>query len=155
MAPSVLGSRSPAPQHLSNPAQKALDMKIFPDGIKTSGQHPPLYDQLRPYPDFPKQISGETVWQAQDYTNNPERWVHVFDDAEVAELSAAADKFLADRIPLTGITQVGTSFLEFKMSEIIRRRIPSPCQSYRRCYDQSGPRFLMARDSSCSKAFQL
>ncbi|CCD57069.1 hypothetical protein BofuT4_P143310.1 [Botrytis cinerea T4] len=103
MAPSLLDTQPVAPHQLSSPSsQKPIDRKVFPDGIKTSGQHPPLYDQLRPYSDFPKEITGETVWKAEDYINNPERWVHVFNEEEIAELSAVADKFIADKIPLTG-----------------------------------------------------
>ncbi|KAF7952820.1 hypothetical protein EAE96_006046 [Botrytis aclada] len=105
MAPSLLDTQPIAPHQLSSPSQKTIDRKVFPDGIKTSGQHPPLYDQLRPYSDFPKEITGETVWKAEDYINNPERWVHVFNEEEIAELSAVADKFIADKTPLTGISQ--------------------------------------------------
>jgi hypothetical protein len=103
MAPSALDT-PPTASHLL--PQKPVDKTIFPDGIKTSGQHPPLYDQLRPYADFPKEISGGTVWKAEDYVDNPERWVHEFSPLEVGELSAAADKFIADGIPLTGISKV-------------------------------------------------
>jgi hypothetical protein len=106
MAPSILDDQPTAPHLLST--QKVVDRKIFPDGIKTSGQHPPLSEYLRPYSDFPKEISGETVWKPEDYTNNPERWVHVFSDEEIAELSDVADKFLADKIPLTGISKVSS-----------------------------------------------
>ncbi|TGO27905.1 hypothetical protein BPAE_0035g00480 [Botrytis paeoniae] len=105
MAPSLLDTQPIAPHQLSSPSQKTIDRKVFPDGIKTSGQHPPLYDQLRPYSDFPNEITGETVWKAEDYINNPERWVHVFNEEEIAELSAVADKFIAEKIPLTGISQ--------------------------------------------------
>jgi hypothetical protein len=108
MAPSLLDNQ-PTPPHLLSKPSKLADRNIFPDGIKTSGQHPPLYDQLRPYYDFPKHILGETVWKAEDYVNNPERWVHVFSDEEVIELSAASDKFLADKTPLTGISKVSIS----------------------------------------------
>jgi hypothetical protein len=111
MAPSVLDSQPTAPHQWSSPAQTVVDRKIFPDGIKTSGQHPPLYDLLRPYSDFPKEIKGETVWEAEGYTNNPERWVHVFNDEEVNELGVAADKFLADKTPLTGISKVSKSMM--------------------------------------------
>jgi hypothetical protein len=108
MAPSSTFDIPPTPPHnLSNPAQGVVDRKIFPDGIKTSGQHPPLYHLIRPYSEFPKDIKGETVWKAEDYTNNPERWVHVFNEEQISELSAAADKFLADKTPLTGISKVG------------------------------------------------
>ena len=111
MAPSLLETQPTAPHYLSNSTQKAIDRKIFPDGIKTSGQHPPLYDLIRPYSEFPKEIAGETVWKAEDYANNSERWVHVFTDEEIAELSATADKFLTDKIPLTGISKVDTPIL--------------------------------------------
>ncbi|KAH8815137.1 hypothetical protein F5884DRAFT_165741 [Xylogone sp. PMI_703] len=105
MAPSILDTQPAATNTFPAAAQKAVDRKIFPDGIKTSGQHPPLYDQLRPYADFPKEITGETVWKAEDYKNNPERWVHVLSAEEVEELSEVSDKFIADNIPLTGISK--------------------------------------------------
>ncbi|KAL8685669.1 MAG: hypothetical protein Q9218_007618 [Villophora microphyllina] len=77
----------------------------FPDGIKTSGQHPPLYDQLQPYKNFPKNINGPTVWKKEDYDHNPERWTHRFTNTEIAELSDAADTFEASGTPLTAITK--------------------------------------------------
>jgi len=125
MAPSLLESLPTATTNLSNPSQNAVDRKIFPDGIRTSGQHPPLYDLLKPYSDFPKEISGETVWKAEDYANKPERWVHVFNDEEIAELSTAADKFVANKIPLTGISKDNfclpdlSKFLTSMRSEIL------------------------------------
>jgi hypothetical protein len=106
MALSILESQPTAPNELSNPSHKILNQKIFPDGIKTSGQHPPLHHALRPYSAFPKDITGPTVWKAEDYINNPERWVHDFSEEEIEELSAVADEFLANNIPLTGISQV-------------------------------------------------
>lgn len=106
MAPSVLETQPTAPHELSNPSQKIVDRKIFPDGIKTSGQHPPIPEAIRPYSEFPKEIIGETAWKAEDYANNPERWVHKFSEEEIEELSAAGDKFIADKIPLTGISKV-------------------------------------------------
>ena len=78
---------------------------IFPDGIRTSGQHPPLYHKLHPYSDFPKEITGPTVWYADEYRDHPERWVHAFTDDEIAELSSVADAFIASGIPLTGISR--------------------------------------------------
>jgi len=79
---------------------------IFPDGIRTSGQHNPLYDQLRPYSEFPKEISGPTVWKREDYVNNPERWTHRFTEDELQELSDTADRFIASGTPLTAISKV-------------------------------------------------
>nr|POE48852.1 hypothetical protein CFP56_38949 [Quercus suber] len=79
---------------------------IFPDGIKTSGQRSPDYQLLKAYEQFPKEITGPTVWRPEDYKNNPETWVHPFSDDEVAEMSKAADDFMASATPLTGITKV-------------------------------------------------
>ena len=85
---------------------KAVSKSIFPDGIKTSGQHPPLYNELRTFNEFPSEINGPTVWHAEDYSDNPERWTHRFTHDELAELSHAADEFRAAGIPLTGISKV-------------------------------------------------
>lgn len=79
---------------------------VFPDGIKTSGQCPPEYELLAPYSAFPKEITGETIWNPSDYKNNPETWTHPFSDDEIAEISQAADNFIASSTPLTGITKV-------------------------------------------------
>jgi len=100
MAPS-LSEPAPEPPHTVN----GINKSVFPDGLKTSGQHPPVYSRLRPYSDFPKQITGPTVWRAEDYRDHPERWTHVFSAEEIAELGGAADDFLASGVPLTGITR--------------------------------------------------
>jgi len=122
MAPG-LTETAPTPPHQlqSVPANKA----IFPDGIKTSGQHPPIYSLLCPYEDFPKEITGPTVWKAEDYVNNPERWTHPFSEEEIAELSQAADNFIKSGTPLTGISKENfplpnlSAFLETLRKEII------------------------------------
>lgn len=108
MAPTAVESSSSVPTSVppskgQSTTSKPVDLSIFPDGIKTSGQHPPLYDQLYPYSAFPKTISGPTVWSTDDYADHPERWTHVFSDAELQELSTAADNFAAQGLPLTGI----------------------------------------------------
>lgn len=79
---------------------------VFPDGIRTSGQHQPLYDVLRPYEDFPQEIQGPTLWKKEDYEDQPDRWTHRFTEDEIAELGAAADQFIASGTPLTGISKV-------------------------------------------------
>lgn len=110
MAPSVLEA-PPAPLYDAAPSQKPIDLKIFPDGIKTSGQHPPLLEHLKPYSEFPQEITGGSVWKAEDYADNPERWVHHFSEEEIAELSAVSDQFLSNKTPLTGISRVGLTKL--------------------------------------------
>ena len=77
-----------------------------PEYIKTSGQHPPIYEQLRSYEAFPKEIIGPTVWDANDYKSAPERWTHWLTEDEISELSDAADKFGAASLPLTDISKV-------------------------------------------------
>ncbi|KIX93421.1 uncharacterized protein Z520_10840 [Fonsecaea multimorphosa CBS 102226] len=101
MAPAAVESSHPLPTVPSK--STTVDLSIFPDGFKTSGQHPPLYDKLYPYSAFPKSISGPTVWSNEDYASHPETWTHVFSDAEINELSTAADNFMSQGLPLTGI----------------------------------------------------
>nr|OQO18721.1 hypothetical protein B0A51_14572 [Rachicladosporium sp. CCFEE 5018] len=101
MAPALTETAS-APQAFS---YDKPSKSVFPDGYKTSGQWPPIYEQLRPYSDFPKEITGQTVWKAEDYTNNPERWTHRFSDEETQQLGEAADAFMASGTPLTGISK--------------------------------------------------
>ena len=103
MAPALTETR---PLHDFVGSKKAVSTSIFPDGYITSGQHPPLYHELRSYEDFPDEISGPTVWNADDYMNNPERWTHHLAEREIEELSKAADGFKAAGIPLTGISKV-------------------------------------------------
>ena len=84
----------------------SVPRSIFPDGIRTSGQHPPLYEKLRPYSEFPAEIQGRTVWKKEDFIDTPERWTRRFTDDEVRELGEAADHFIERGVPLTGITKV-------------------------------------------------
>ncbi|KAI0182021.1 Clavaminate synthase-like protein [Hypoxylon sp. FL1284] len=84
---------------------KQVDLSVFPDGLKTTGQHPPLEDKIYPYSVFPKHIEGPTEWKAEDYANNPERWVHQFSEEELEEISKTADDFIALGKPLTGINK--------------------------------------------------
>lgn len=87
-------------------ARKPVDLSIFPDGIRTSGQHDPIYDQIYPYSAFPKQIPNDapTYWEATDYATNPSLWQHPFSPEELASLSSAADSFMSQNLPLTAIS---------------------------------------------------
>lgn len=87
-----------------------------------SGQHPPLYDQIRPYSAFPKLIEGPTVWRSEDYNNNPERWVHQFSALEIDEISRAADNFIASGLPITGITKQNFSLPSLESNLAAMRR---------------------------------
>lgn len=83
-----------------------VDKDLFPDGYKSSGQVNPIYSLIRPYEEFPKEITGPTVWKAEDYKGNHEKWTHTFTSDEIAELGAAADAFIEAGHPLTGMTKV-------------------------------------------------
>ncbi|WEW58003.1 hypothetical protein PRK78_003470 [Emydomyces testavorans] len=92
MAPVVYETAPIGNYHLQKPT---VPLDLFPDGLKTTGQHPPLYDQLKPFSEFPKEITGPTVWKAEDYQDCPDKWTHWFTDEELTELSDAADAFIA------------------------------------------------------------
>lgn len=128
MAPGPVADSAPQAPHLhpSKANSAPVDTNIFPDGIKTSGQHPPLYDLLHPYEDFPKEIVGPTVWKAEDYKNNPERWTHPFSDDEIAELDKAADAFLAAGRPLTAISKASWSSYGARRCDANERTGPLP-----------------------------
>lgn len=107
MAPGALiADLSDAPTRTGPVKNEQVPRDIFPDGIRTSGQHNPLYNALAPYSEFPTKITGPTVWKAEEYVNNPERWVHRFTPDEIQELSDTADRFIASGTPLTGISKV-------------------------------------------------
>lgn len=97
-----------------------VDINKFPDGLKTSGQHPPVYSRVRPYADFPKGHTGPTVWKAEDYRENPELWTHRFSDDEIKEIGEAADQFIQKQVPLTGISKV-SCFLAVTCSSLTSR----------------------------------
>lgn len=105
MAPALTES-APTAAHQLNSTHSSAPRDIFPDGLKTTGQHPPLYDEIRPFDQFPKEITGRTLWHPDEYRNNPEKWTHSFLPEEIDELSTAADNFLQNKIPLTGISKV-------------------------------------------------
>lgn len=110
MAPAVslptdLSTTTPPNPKLLQKNQKPVDKSIFPDGFKTTGQQPPLYDQLYPYSAYPKEIKAPTLWRPEDYATHPEQWIHPFSADEIQELSDAADAFIAQGLPLTGISK--------------------------------------------------
>ncbi|KAL6707428.1 hypothetical protein ACN47E_004207 [Coniothyrium glycines] len=122
MAPALTSPAPVAPHDLHNPYNNKAPKDIFPDGIRTSGQHEPIYSLLRPYSDFPKRITGRTAWQKAEFQNAPERWVHQFSAAEIQEISDAADKFTASKTPLTGISKALFPLPEFsKFLEPLRK----------------------------------
>jgi hypothetical protein len=83
-----------------------VDRKLFPDGLRTSGQHPPIESQLRPFDEFPRIITGPTAWTAEHMIQHPEQWIHRWTEAELEELLQAVDTFIAWGTTLTSISKV-------------------------------------------------
>jgi hypothetical protein len=110
MAPGLLVNEAAQPSSWPatalKPQNEDAPRNIFPDGIRTSGQHAPLYDVLRPYSDFPETITGPTAWNRDQFVERQDSWTRPFTDAELAELGGTADAFIASGTPLTGISKV-------------------------------------------------
>ena len=126
MAPALATTTSTPPHELATHLTEnpIVPRNIFPDGIRTSGQHEPLYELLHPYSHFPKLITGPTVWSKANYLDHSERWTHYFSEAEIQEISDAADQFVASKTPLTGITKEKFELPEFsKFLEPLRTEL--------------------------------
>ncbi|KAJ2967199.1 hypothetical protein NQ176_g9779 [Zarea fungicola] len=91
------------PQGLPYPLP--IDRKFFPDGLRTSGQHPPIPDQLRPFEAFPKHITGATVWEGKDIATRQDEWVYRWTESDLTELLQAVDAFIISGIPLININK--------------------------------------------------
>ena len=106
----TIGSHQVTPASRGMPAGlprlTPVDRKVFPDGLRTSGQHPPIESQIKPFDEFPIHITGRTVWKATDIADKPERWIHAFSSSELRELEQAADAFLHSGVSLTTINKV-------------------------------------------------
>ncbi len=154
MAPGISSTVS---QHISQ--KETVSKSIFPDGIKTSGQHPPIYEDIKPVEAFPNEIEGATVWNADDYKHNPERWTHPLVENEIEELSKAADDFKAAGTPLTGITKVFfPSALAWTIGIVLfsrQNRGISPSPPSRSGLDPFGKSSLTVKVSSSSRASRL
>jgi hypothetical protein len=50
-----------------------VDCKLFPDGLRTSGQHPPIESQLCPFEEFPRNITGPMAWTMEHMIQHPEQ----------------------------------------------------------------------------------
>ncbi|WOO78270.1 Taurine hydroxylase-like protein SAT17 [Vanrija pseudolonga] len=71
----------------------------------TSGQHEPVFSLLEPYDNFPKQITGPTVWTREELLENPSYWKHQWTDELIAEVEEAHAAFEATGKPITAITK--------------------------------------------------
>lgn len=83
-----------------------VDRKLFPDGLRTSGQHPPIESQLQSFKNYPRHITGPTVWEPKEMEDHPEQWIHQWTADELEELLQAVEKFIASEESLVSISKV-------------------------------------------------
>lgn len=74
--------------------------------IQTCGQFDPIYEKLSAYESYPTEITGRSLWKAEDFRQNPEKWTYWWTPAQLSALSNTADEFLAEKRSLTTITKV-------------------------------------------------
>lgn len=102
MAPSVsvLPAAQPPHEHIAS-LKAATNMRKK----LTSGQWDQLPESITPYEQYPKEVTGRTVWRQEDYANSPERWVHWWTADQLAQIEAAALAFEQAGISLTDISK--------------------------------------------------
>lgn len=61
--------------------------------LLTSGQHEPLFDTLTPYEQFPKELTGPTVWTKEEFETNPKAWKWRWTPEQIADLESAYDEW--------------------------------------------------------------
>lgn len=74
----------------------------------TAGQLEPVPELIQPYEDFPKKITGPTVWSAEDFRSRPDLWQRGWTPELIHQLEEAFDKFEASGKTLPEINRVNT-----------------------------------------------
>ncbi|KAJ9098494.1 hypothetical protein QFC19_006362 [Naganishia cerealis] len=86
----------------------------------TAGQTEPVPELLQPYENFPKKITGPTVWQAEDFRSRPDLWQRQWTPELIQQLEEAFDKFEASGKTLPEINKstfpLPTEVVEFLSS---------------------------------------
>lgn len=72
----------------------------------TAGQLEPVPELIQPYENFPKKISGPTVWEADKFRARPDLWQRSWTPELIAQLERAFDDFEASGKTLPEINQV-------------------------------------------------
>jgi hypothetical protein len=71
--------------------------------VLTSGQHDADPALLQPYANFPKEITGGTVWTKEQYEGE---WKRTWPEELVGDLERAYEAFERTGLPLTAINRV-------------------------------------------------
>jgi hypothetical protein len=79
---------------------------------RTAGQHEPVPELIQPYSAFPKKVTGPTVWQAEEFRAQPERWQRKWTLELIQDLEDAYAAFEKSGKPITAITKVSGIVLQ-------------------------------------------
>ena len=74
----------------------------------TAGQLEPLPELIAPYEEFPRKITGPTVWLADEFREKPDLWQRTWTPDLIAQLERAFDAFKASGKTLPEINKVGS-----------------------------------------------
>jgi hypothetical protein len=79
----------------------------------TAGQLEPVGDLIQPYENFPKKISGPTVWAADEFRSRPDLWQREWTPELIAQLERAFEEFEASGKTLPEINRVSTGCIGY------------------------------------------
>lgn len=87
------------------PSLPAAPLKSFNKGL-TSGMLEPSHELVQPYANFPKEITGKTVWKRDEFINDENLWKRQWSAENIASLEAAYDAWAAKGLSLPEIDRV-------------------------------------------------
>lgn len=95
----------------STPPHLRIHTPLAPaqERVLTSGQIEPNHDTLQPYANFPKEVTGPTVWKGSDFASNPELWKRQWTPKLVRDLEDAYDQWAATGLSLPEISRVSVA----------------------------------------------
>jgi hypothetical protein len=79
----------------------------------TAGQLEPVGDLIQPYENFPKKISGPTVWAADEFRSRPDLWQREWTPELIAQFERAFEEFEASGKTLPEINRVSTGCIGY------------------------------------------
>ncbi|EJT47926.1 hypothetical protein A1Q1_03161 [Trichosporon asahii var. asahii CBS 2479] len=100
---SVAVAAQPVAPHLQSAGPSTKTSRVTGE-ILTSGQHEPNHDDIIPYAQFPKEVTGRTVWTKDDFADTS-IWKHRWTPEQIQELEEAYDRFAETGLPLTAVNR--------------------------------------------------
>lgn len=87
------------------PPLPAAPLKSLTQGL-TSGMLEPDHSLVQPYANFPKEITGKTVWKREDFINDESLWKRFWTPENIASLEKSYDEWAAKGLTLPQIDRV-------------------------------------------------